>query len=116
MNLKSVSLINAVMFDGQASMQISATYGAVLELNDAGSFITARANPSKKRDPVVIPMTNIKSFVPIDPEKELAAELEAEERFRAAATVVPKSARPPTAKGIEKLVKNEKGEIVSVFI
>jgi len=117
MRLKSVSFVKPVFFNGQTVHQVIQQFGDTLEAD--GPYVKLIPNPSKKRDTVHVPMTNIAQMTIIDPvaerareEAELLKKLEEDERIRVAATVPPK---PLAAKikGIVKFVKDpDTGEIV----
>lgn len=113
--LKSVSLIHGVLFDGATVAQITGgQFGITLEIAQSGLFVVARANPSKNRDPICIPMTNVKQCVLIDEARDAARAVEAKEKAKEVAKVVARdraNAKAPI-KGVEQFYKDpETGEI-----
>lgn len=114
--LKSVSLVNSVLFDGQQKTQLVSAYGVVLELID-GVTVRASAPPSKKRSPKMIPLSNVRDYEILG-EAEALAELQKELLAQTAAqaakvTAANKAAeaKAPKAKGGFKFVKDETGAI-----
>ncbi len=116
--VKQVSLVHGTMFDGATVQQINRAFGNTLTLD--GNFITACPNPSRKKDTIIIPMANVKSFVIIDEEAEALKQLELEvatEKAKQQIEIIKvKKAASSGSKGVIKFVKNkETGAIEEVL-
>lgn len=117
--VKQVSLVYGTMFDGATVQQINCACGNTLTLE--GTFIKASPNPSRKKDTILIPMSNVKSFVVIDEEaealKQLELEVAAERANKEIEVIKVKKASNPGTNGVIKFVKDKStGQIIEELI
>jgi hypothetical protein len=104
--LKQVVLVHSVNFTGPADLTLFSRGGDTLELDRTLDCVIAIPNPTRKRDTLIIPLTNIKSMTILTE----AAEILIAEKEKPLPPPAPKP-KFKTALGVTKFVKNDDGTI-----
>jgi hypothetical protein len=131
--LKNASFVASVMATGSADMTVTSANGVLVFLDrDIGAVVIVNP-PSKRRDPLCVPLANVRCFTPLTEDEQLRrmqlaesaaaeqasrkAEAERVAKEAAVQAALPPEKRERPARGVEKSVRNpETGKIETKIV